>query len=243
MSTTDTASSIRVAGLTVQIHRKAIKNLHLSVLPPDGKVRISVPQHVTEDAVRLAVVDKLGWIKRQRKEFREQARQTERRYVSGESHYYLGKAYRLTVEEGKRQSVAIGGGKRLILITRPDGDKATRERALSRWYRQQVAAQIPPLLDKWHPRVGKECSRWGIKQMKTKWGSCNADTGSIWVNLELAKKPFACLEYIVVHELVHLHERTHNQRFRGWMDKLLPDWPDRRRLLNSSPLAHEDWRY
>ncbi len=243
MNTPETVSSIRVAGLTVQVQRKAIKNLHLSVLPPDGKVRIAVPQHVTEDAIRLAVVDKLGWIKRQRLEFQAQTRQTERRYVSGESHYYLGKAYRLRVEHGTRQNVTLCGGNRLLLTTRPDSDTATRERTLARWYRKQLAEQIPPLLQKWHPKVGKECSRWGIKQMKTKWGSCNTGTGSIWLNLELAKKPPACLEFILVHELVHLHERTHNDKFRGWMDKLMIDWPERRALLNSSPLAHDEWNY
>ena len=236
-------SEIRVGGLTVQIHRKPIKNLHLSVLPPDGKVRIAVPQHVTEDAVRLAVVDKLGWIKRQRREFREQARQTERQYVSGESHYYQGKAYRLRIEEGQRQSVVIGGSNRLILTTRPNSDTATRERVLSSWYRKQLAAQIPSLLKQWQPKVGKECSRWGIKHMKTKWGSCNTETGSIWLNLELAKKPYNCFEYILVHELVHLHERTHNDKFRNWMNDLMPDWHHRRKLLNSAPLAHDDWRY
>lgn len=237
-------NNIRVGGLTVHIQYKAIKNLHLSVLPPEGKVRVSVPAHMTPDAVRLAVVDKLGWIKRQRHEFQQQARQNARKYVSGETHYFLGRAYRLRVQETSgAQRVKISGGNRIQLQTRPGADSETRERVIELWYREELKNRIPTLLDKWAPRVGKQASNWGIKKMKTKWGSCNTDSGSIWINLELAKKPCECLEYILVHELVHLHERTHNDLFRKWMDDLMPDWSDRRALLNSSPLAHVDWRY
>ena len=245
MSTSNnTTDNIRVAGVSVHIQRKAIKNLHLVVLPPDGKVRVSVPQHVTSDAVRLAVVDKLGWIKRQQETFREQARQSERRYVSGETHYLFGRAYRLRVEEtNSTQTAAVTARNRIDLAVRECSDIPSRARTMDRWYRTELKKRIPELLEKWEPRVGKQSSSWGVKKMKTKWGSCNTDSGSIWINLELAKKPAECLEYILVHELVHLHERTHNNSFRKWMDELLPDWPQRRALLNSSPLAHEDWAY
>ena len=243
MSNTGTDTRMRIGGLSVQVHRKAIKNLHLAVLPPDGKVRVSVPAHITTEAVRLAVIDKLGWIKRQQKAFQQQARQAERRFVSGETHYFLGRAYRLKVQESSRTRVSIGAGNRLVLSIRSAADESARERAMEGWYREQLKIRIPELLDKWQPKVAKQAASCGIKKMKTKWGSCNSDTGSIWINLELAKKPVPCLDYILVHELVHLHERTHNDRFRGWMDRLMPDWPDRRRLLNQSPLSHENWQY
>ncbi|OED37904.1 metal-dependent hydrolase [Chromatiales bacterium (ex Bugula neritina AB1)] len=243
MSNASTDTRIRIGGLAVQIHRKAIKNLHLAVLPPDGKVRVSVPAHITTEAVRLAVIDKLGWIKRQQKAFQEQARQAERRYVSGETHYFFGRAYRLKVQDSGKTHISIGAGNRLVLSIRSNADAPARERAMERWYREQLKARVPALLEKWQPKVGKQATCCGIKKMKTKWGSCNTDTGSIWLNLELAKKPVPCLDYILVHELVHLHERTHNEQFRGWMDRLMPDWSERRRLLNQSPLSHEYWQY
>lgn len=243
MSNASTDTRIRIGGLTVQVQRKAIKNLHLAVLPPDGKVRVSVPAHLTTEAVRLAVIDKLGWIKRQQKAFQQQARQAERRFVSGETHYFLGRGYRLKIQDSSRASVDIGAGNRLVLSIRSTADAQARERAIEGWYREQLKIRVPALLGKWQPKVGKQAASCGIKKMKTKWGSCNTETGSIWLNLELAKKPAPCLDYIIVHELVHLHERTHNDQFRCWMDKLMPDWPQRRALLNSSPLAHEDWQY
>lgn len=237
-------SMIKVSGIEVQIVRKAIKNLHLAVYPPDGQVRVAAPVHVNDENVRLAVIDRLAWIKRQQQDFRNQPRQSERRYVSGECHYFLGKRCRLEVIErtGKAEIQLLKSG-RLKMFVRPDASTQVKEKLLNDWYRRELKQRVPELLERWQPIVGKEAAAWGIKKMKTKWGSCNIERRRIWLNLELAKKPPECLEYILVHELVHLHERHHNERFRQLMDAFLPDWCSRATTLNSSPLGHEDWVY
>jgi predicted metal-dependent hydrolase len=235
---------IVVSGLQVEIVRKDIKNLHLGVYPPNGRVRVAVPLRVSDDAVRLAVIGKLGWIKRQRAKFEEQPRQSKREMVGGESHYFLGRRYRLRVVEHNGPTKVFLRGKTTIeLRTRPETEADQRERALQRWYRQQLKELIPPLLEKWQPTLGVEVAEWGIKKMKTKWGACNIAARRIWLNLELAKKPVQCLQYIVVHELVHVIERHHNDRFIAIMDEHLPGWRLHRHELNSAPLAHETWSY
>lgn len=245
MSTeTRPAHNIRIGALSIEVVRKDIKNLHLGVYPPNGRVRVAAPLVVDDDAVRLAVIDKLGWIKRQRARFIEQPRQSQREMVNGESHYFLGKRYRLRVHTGKAASaVAVRGIATLDLFVRPDTVAAQREAVLLRWYREQLKSLIPPLMEKWEQLLGVRATSWGIKKMKTKWGSCNTATGRIWLNLELAKKPVQCLEYIVVHELVHLLERNHTQRFSALMDRFLSDWRTRRDTLNTGVLGHESWDY
>jgi predicted metal-dependent hydrolase len=235
---------IQVSGLTVHIVRKPIKNLHLGVYPPDGRVRVAAPLAVSNQAIRLAVIDKLGWIKRQRKGFAGQARQTEREMVSGESHYFLGRRYRLrVVERNAPAAIHLASKTSMVLSVRPETSLDRRDEALQRWYRAQLKALIPPLLEKWQPVLGVHADDWGIKKMKTKWGSCNVTARRIWFNLELAKKPVRCLEYVAVHELVHLLERKHNDRFTALMDKFLPTWRECRAELNRAPLAHETWSY
>jgi predicted metal-dependent hydrolase len=235
---------IHVSGLTVDVVRKAIKNLHLGVYPPDGRVRVAVPLTVSDEAVRLAVIGKLGWIKRQRKGFEGQARQSERAMVSGESHYFLGRRFRLRVtEQDGPPKVFLRNRSIIDLQVRPGTSAEQREHVLQRWYRAQLKALIPPLLEKWQPVLGVQAIDWGIKKMKTKWGSCNINSRRIWFNLELAKKPVRCLEYIAVHELVHLLERNHNDRFTALMDTFLPQWRLCRHELNRAPLAHETWSY
>src|SRR3990172_9615207 len=237
-------SQIRVSGVPVEIVRKGIKNLHLGVYPPHGRVRVAAPLRVSDDAVRLAVIGKLGWIKRQRARFDAQPRQSEREMVSGESHYLLGRRYRLNVIKHNGPSkVALRKKTTIDLYVRPETSAAQRERLLRRWYREQLAALVPPLLDKWQPVLGVQETTWAIKKMKTGGGTCTAPARRIWLNLELAKKPVQCLEYIVVHELVHLIERHHNDRFVSIMDKHLPQWRLHREELNSAPLAHETWSY
>lgn len=235
---------ITVSGIAVEVVRKDIKNLHLGVYPPLGRVRVAAPLVVSDEAVRLAVIDKLGWIKRQRAQFAKQPRQSEREMVNGESHYFLGRRYRLRVHEQDGPArVAIRGVASLDLFVRPGTATELREAVLLRWHREQLKAQIPSLLAHWQPLLGVQASDWGIKKMKTKWGSCNVGTRRIWLNLELAKKPVQCLEYIVVHELVHLLERNHCERFTSLMDRHLPDWRSRRNQLNGAPLGHEAWGY
>lgn len=200
--------------------------------------RIAAPLVVDDEAVRLAVIDKLGWIKRQKARFVEQPRQSQREMVNGESHYFLGKRYRLRVHAHEAPArVAVRGIATLDLFVQPDTSPTQRQAALLRWYREQLKVLIPPLMQKWQPILGVQASHWGIKKMKTKWGSCNTATGRIWLNLELAKKPVQCLEYIVVHELVHLLGRNHSERFSALMDGFLPDWRVRRDQLNRGILG------
>ncbi len=235
---------ISVSGIPVEVVRKDIKNLHLGVYPPMGRVRVAAPLVVNDEAVRLAVIDKLGWIKRQRANFAKQPRQSEREMVNGESHYFLGRRYRLRVHEQDGVArVALRGVASMDLFVRPGSSAEKREAALLDWHRASLRTVITDLLAHWQPALGVQATHWGIKKMKTKWGSCNVGARRIWLNLELAKKPVQCLEYIVVHELVHLLERNHTERFTGLMDRHLPDWRTRREVLNSSPLGHESWGY
>jgi predicted metal-dependent hydrolase len=235
---------IRVNDLLVDVVRKNIKNLHVGVYPPDGRVRVATPLRVDDDAVRMAVVAKLGWIRRQQRKFAEQERQSAREYVSGESHYFQGQRYLLNVvyRLGKPQ-VVIANSTHLDLIVPPESDMAYRERVLLAWYRAHLREAVPPLIARWQPIMGVQVAEWHIKQMKTKWGTCNIAARRIWLNLELAKKPARCLEYIVVHEMVHLLERHHNDRFTGYMDRFLPSWRFLRDELNHEPLGHQEWDY
>ena len=238
------ARQIAVSGIAVEIVRKDIKNLHLGVYPPMGRVRVAAPLVVSDEAVRLAVIDKLGWIKRQRAQFAKAPRQSEREMVNGESHYFLGRRYRLRIHERDGTAkVALRGLASMDLFVRPGTVREKREAALTDWHRATLRTVIIDLLARWQPVLGVQAAFWGIKKMKTKWGSCNVSQRRIWLNLELAKKPVQCLEYIVVHELVHLLERNHTERFTSLMDQHLPDWRTRREVLNSSPLAHETWGY
>lgn len=235
---------IEVGGIAVEVVRKDIKNLHVGVYPPAGRVRVATPLSLDDEAVRLAVVSRLGWIRRKQKEFARQDRQSQREMVTGESHYFQGRRYKLDVKEcGGAPGVRLAGHTTMELRVPPAYDRDRREAVLQRWYRRRLRALLPPMLAKWEPRVGKAVSEVRIKRMKTRWGSCNADARRIWLNLELIKKPVACLEFVLVHEMVHLHERHHTERFQEWMERLMPTWSRRRDELNRAPLAHEDWKY
>lgn len=235
---------IRVNGLPVQIARKEIKNLHLGVYPPNGRVRVAVPLRVGNEAVRLAVIGKLPWIKKQRARFAAQPRQTEREMVSGESHYYLGRRYRLRVLEHEGPSrVVLRNRATLELQMRSGSAKAERRRVLDRWYRARLRELVPAVLVKWETTLEVQAADVRIRTMKTKWGACTADARRIWLNLELVKKPIQCLEYLVMHELAHLVERHHNERFVSLMDRHMPQWRHHRKALNEAPLGHADWAY
>lgn len=238
----EASHEITVGDVAVQVVRKPIKNLHMGVYPPHGRVRVAAPTALTDDAVRLAVLGRLPWIKRQRAKFEAQPRLSAREMVSGESHYFLGARYRLLVIEG-------GGPAKVLVPTRstmelyvPKG-ASTEERArvLERWYRRQLRALVPPLLDKWQKVLGVAAAGWGIKRMKTKWGACNTAARRIWLNSELVKKPERCVDYVVAHELVHLLERHHGARFVALMDRHLPHWRAAKHELNAGPLAFEAW--
>ena len=237
-------AEIRVGGMSVQIVRKAIKNLHLGVYPPNGRVRVAAPLAISDAAVRLAVIGKLGWIKRQKAKFSNQERQSAREFLSGESHYYQGRRYRLNVIYGSGLTGVILKNKTtLALHVREGSNAAQRGRVMSAWYRARLKEQIPPTMDKWKAIIGVNVADWRVKQMKTKWGACSIAARRIWLNLELVKKPVQCLEYIIVHEMVHLLERHHNDRFTELMDGFMPQWRFLRAELNRSPLSHETWSY
>jgi len=237
-------TQIRVSGLSVQIVRKDIKHLHLGVYPPHGRVRVAAPLRVSDDAVRLAIIGKLAWIKKQQAKFAAQPRQSEREMVSGESHYFLGRRYRLRViGHGGPGKVVLRNKSTMHMYVKAETSAEQRRKVLQRWYREHLKILIPPLLEKWQPKIGVQVADWGIKQMKTKWGACTIKAHRIWVNLELAKKPVRCLEYIIVHELVHLVEGHHSERFSAYMDRFFPPWRRYRTELNHSPLGHDRWEY
>lgn len=237
-------SSLEVGGIAVEVVRKEIKNLHVGVYPPTGRVRVAAPLHLDEAAVRLAVVSRLGWIRRKRKSFADQERQSEREMTTGESHYYKGRRYLLDVVEGPEAPCVRLRNNRTLELTTPEGSgRSERAGILNRWYRAQLRGLIKPMVEKWEPRVGKTVTEVRIRRMRTRWGSCNAEVGRIWLNLELIKKPVTCAEYVLVHEMVHLHERHHTDAFRERMQALMPGWRLYRDELNRAPLAHEDWKY
>ena len=244
MNTKVHRTHIEVQGIPIEIVRKDIKNFYIGVHPPDGRVRASAPLQFDDDAVRIAIISHLKWIRQQQATFEQQHRQSEREFVAGESHYFRGKRYLLDViEHDAPPKVSLPNNKKIILSIRPGSDRDAREAAIHRWYRQQLRTELPLLLEKWEPTLGVSVNEVRIKRMKTLWGSCNVEAKRIWLNLELAKKPESCLVYILVHEMVHLLERAHNDRFRKLMDKFLPQWHIYRDQLNHAPLAHEDWSY
>jgi predicted metal-dependent hydrolase len=233
---------LTVGGIAIEVVRKDIKNLHLGVYPPGGRVRVASPRIVSDEAIRLAVIDKLAWIKRQREQFRNQPRQSQRDMVNGESHFFLGRRYRLRVhEEDGPAKIILNGPRAMDLYVRPGASTEQRELILRRWQRTELRALLAPMLDTWQAKLNVHVARWGIKKMKTKWGSCNSSACRVWFNLDLAKKPATCIEYIVVHELMHLKHRLHDRAFLDAMDRYLPNWQRLRAELNRSPLGHESW--
>ncbi|MEV8180536.1 SprT family zinc-dependent metalloprotease [Specibacter sp. NPDC078692] len=238
----NTASAyLTVSGIDVDVVYKHIKNLHIAVYPPLGRVRVAAPERFDDDTVRLAIVQRLPWIKKQREQLRSATRQSEREMVTGESHYVWGQRYRLKVvnEPGKIR-LEVSGNK-LTMHAPADSTAEKRRAAMEQWHRDALKQAIPGLVTKWEPMVGRQVSKWTVRRMKTKWGSCNRESAHVWFNLELAKKNPNSLEYIVVHEMTHLLERHHNDRFTDLMDGFLPDWRARRDELNNSPLASEEW--
>jgi predicted metal-dependent hydrolase len=237
------ATRIQLGELAVDVVRKDIKHVHLSVHPPTGRITISAPTRMKLDTIRVFAISKLGWIRQQQARLRAQERATPREYLDRESHYVWGRRYLLvTVEVNESPGVKLTTS-RLRLRVRPGADACKKQAVLEAWYRDQLRQAMPGLLAKWEPRLGVKLARCFVQRMKTQWGSCNASARTIRLNSELAKKPPACLEYIVVHELTHLIERHHNGRFVALMDQQLPHWRQRRQELNAAPLAHEDWSY
>jgi predicted metal-dependent hydrolase len=234
---------LKLGDITVEVVQKDIKNIHLSVYPPTGRVRISAPLRMHEDTIRVFAVSKLPWIRQQQQKLREQERETTREYLDRESHYIFGKRCMLTViEEDAPASVELKHSK-LLLRVRPGTSEEARQAVVDEWYRGLLKHTVPPLIARWEPVMRVKVKRCFVQRMKTKWGSCNHRAGTIRLNTELAKKPRECLEYIVVHEMVHLLEPTHNARFIALMDQYMPRWQFYRQMLNRLPLRHEYWEY
>lgn len=234
---------LMVGDIPVEVTRKKVKNVHLTVHPPEGQVRITAPERMELETLRLFAISKLPWIRSQQRELKGQERETEREYLDRESHRVWGSRCLLKVVEADSAPMVQCRPSELLLFVRPDSDEARRGDVLSAWYREQVRAAAAPLLDKWTARLGVEVERVFVQHMKTRWGSCNPKMASVRLNTELGKKPPDCLEYVVVHELLHLIEPTHSPRFLALLDRALPDWRGRRDLLNSLPLRHEEWDY
>ncbi len=236
-------TQIAFGDITVDVVLKDIKNIHLSVYPPNGRVRISAPSRMRLDTIRVFAISRLGWIKRQQKKLQEQERETPREYVDRESHYVWGKRYLLRVIEGdEAPSVALQHN-RMLLRVRPGTDAKKKQAIVGAWYRQQLKKAVPPLIARWEPLVGVKVKRFFVQRMKTKWGSCNHRARTLRLNTELAKKPREYLEYIVVHEMTHVLEPTHNACFVALMDQFMPQWRFYRDQLNRLPVSHEDWAY
>jgi predicted metal-dependent hydrolase len=234
---------ITVGPFAVEVTRKKIKNLRLGVYPPDGQLKVSAPLHVKDEAVRLLIMAKTPWIKIQQAKFSAQARQSVHEYVSGEICYFEGRGYLLQViYHDQPPKISLRDNTHIDLYVRHGSRLEKREQVLNAWYRETLKAKIPALIAKWQPIMRVAVRDWGIKRMKTKWGTCNITAGRIWLNLELIKKPTHCLEYVLVHEMVHLLERHHNVRFIGYMDKFLPQWRNHKQELNQLFLNHADWQ-
>lgn len=229
--------------IAIDVEMKDIKNIHLSVYPPNGRVRIAAPTRLNIDTIRIYAISKLNWIKQQQKKFQSQVREVPREYLNKEGHYYLGSRYLLRIVERDAPPAVNLKHKTIQLFVRPGTSKQKKQEIMDEWYRAQLKALVPPVITKWEKAMGVSVAEFGIKKMKTKWGTCNPEAKRIWLNLELAKKPFHCIEYIIVHELVHLLERNHNDKFVAYMNYFLPEWKQLKTELNKLPVSHRDWGY
>lgn len=232
-------AKIIINNIEIMVTKKNIKNIYLSIHPPDGEVRISSPKQVTDDAIRSFVLSKISWIKKQQKKIESQEKIPEKEYVSRESHYYFGQEYLLNViyQSSNKSNVEIRNKKYIDLYVKDGSSKEKRENIMKEWYRKELKTTIPSMIEKWERIMGLKVEEWGVKVMKTRWGTCNPRAKRIWINLELAKKPSHCLEYIIVHEMAHLIEKGHGDKFKAIMDKYYPNWRNVKKELNNKTLG------
>lgn len=235
------ATEVQLGDIAVEVVFKDIKNVHLSVCPPDGKVKIAAPTRMSLDNIRVFAISKLAWIKQQQNKFREQERETPREYLNLESHYVWGKQYLLRIAYTDDALGVFLQHSKIVLRVKPETDTEQKQAILEEWYRAILKKAAQPLIVKWESILGVKVKRLFVQRMKTKWGSCNPDAQSIRLNSELAKKAPECLEYSILHEMMHLLERHHNDRFVALMDRHMPNWHVYRNELNRAPLKHEDW--
>jgi predicted metal-dependent hydrolase len=236
------AETIRLGGVAIALTRKDVKHVHLSVHPPRGHVSLVAPTDTRLEVARAYAISKLGWIRDQQAKLRAQARETPRRFVTRETHYLWGRRYLLSVvEEDRKPSVRLDH-RGLTLTVRPGSANAKREEVMNEWHKALMHEGLPRLIKKWEAKLGVAVTGYFLQRMKTKWGSCNHRAGTIRLNTELVKKPKDLLEYVVVHEMAHLIERTHNERFLALMAKYYPGWRIARAELNELPLTAQVWR-
>ena len=232
------------SNLSIDVVRKDIKNMHLAVYPPTGRVRIATPLNVNDEAVRLFAISKIAWIRKHQRYFKAQDRQSPREFIQRESHYFQGKRFLLRITEHEAPArVELKTKTYIDLFIRPTSTIEQKQIAINEWYRVELKKLIPDIIEKWEKKIGVSVAEWHVKQMKTKWGTCNIEKKRIWINLELAKKPIHCLEYIIVHEMIHFIERHHNDRFMALMDKYIPQWKFFKEELNRLPVSHGEWDY
>jgi hypothetical protein len=236
-------STIKLNDINVEVVHKDIKNVHLSVYPPSGHVRMSAPEKMTLDNLRIFVISKLSWIKKQQAKLIAQEREAIRECIGRESHFFKGKRYLLKVLEVDQPPTVILSHSEITLQVRSGSSAIKKVKILDEWYRKQLQEALEPIVQKWEKIMHVSVSKTSVRKMKTRWGSCSPEHNHIRINLELVKKPIECLEYIVVHEMVHLIEPSHNQRFVELMDKLMPKWRFYRDQLNSLPVKHDMWKY
>lgn len=229
---------IEISGIEIEVQKKNIKNLHLVVAPPDGRVRVSAPMHLSDDSIKMFVRTKLCWIKKQQEKFEKQPRQSEREYVSGETLYVFGQQYFLRVEYSYKGNSLVLSGNEAILTVRKESTAKQRAAYVNEWYRALLKEKIEIYLPKWENITGLYCDSWQTKYMTTRWGTCNTNTRKIWLNLQLAKKPIECLEYVILHELAHLKVRNHSKDFVTIMNQYMPYWREKKQLLNNSLLDY-----
>ena len=227
-----------ISGITIEIIKKNIKNMHLSVLPPNGRVRISAPLRMSDESILMFARTKLSWIRKQQEKFAIQERQSEREYVSGETLYVFGKQYFLRVEYSYKGNSLVLSGEEAILTVRKESTSKQREAFVNEWYRALLKEKIEIYLPKWEKITGLYCDSWQTKYMTTRWGTCNTNSRKIWLNLQLAKKPIECLEYVILHELSHLKIKGHGKEFVALLDQYMPFWRETRKLLNELKLDY-----
>lgn len=230
--------NVLISDIQIEIIKKDIKNMHLSVLPPDGKVRVSAPNNLSDESIIMFVKTKLGWIKKQQEKFELQPRQSEREYVSGETLYVWGHQYFLQVEYNQKKNSLVLVGNKAILSVRKESTVKQREKFVNEWYRSLLKTEVEKYLPKWEAITGLYCDSWQSKYMTTKWGTCNTSTRKIWLNLQLAKKPVECLEYVILHELAHLKVKNHGPDFVAILDLHMPYWRECKKMLNDSKLDY-----
>ena len=225
-----TKKLLEIDGISIEILRKPIKNIHLRIYPPDGQIKVSAPLRLSMKLIKNQLETKLSWIRSQRARLQAIPVAAPLILESGETHYFLGKGYTLAVQEEHAMKVSLDGDFMRLFI-KPNLPLESKEFVLQNWYKQQMKEQLPALITKWEPIIGVKVAALTIKTMKTRWGSCNVQKARISLNLNLIKKPLACLEYVLVHEMVHLLEASHNKRFHAFMDQFLPHWRDIQKQL------------